>query len=197
MIRFLLLGLVIIIFVVASAKNLYTNSSQEITQSPGEQLSSQYRATKNGPFEIHSFEIAPVLGRTEIFTNRFTNPVLSLDGFYYGSRFIDLDIQSGIKTFEIELNTGGKLLTSLVYRYKDGSLTRIPVSTEKPGGYLGTVSSGGAEFKDIDNDGIKEMLVYNRYYPPEAKRTVAVYKFDGQTLNKYQEYEESTAYIYY
>lgn len=206
MIRFLLSGLLIVIFVVL-AKNLPAdisedhsrakpNSEAKITQSPEHELSSQDRIIQEGPFKIHSFEIAPVVGRTEIFINQFSDPVLSLDGFYYDSRFIDLDTNIDNKVFEIQINTGGKLLTSLVYRYEDESLIRIPVSTEKPGGYLGTVSSGGAEFKDVDGDNVKEMFVYHRHYPPEAKRTVEVYKFNGDIFQKYKEYEEAMEKIY-
>lgn len=197
------------------------NSVEETIQSPGEQLSSQNRVIKNGPFEIHSFEIAPVVGKTEVFIikakkttglpvdekmprlqpwsfiDQSADPILSLNGFYYDSRFIDLDIHNGIKIFEIELNTGGKLLTSLVYKYKDGTLARIPVSTEKPGGYLGTVSGGGTEFIDTDSDGILEMKVFHRHYLPEEKRDVEVYKFDGRIFKKYKEYEETLSYVYY
>lgn len=197
MIKSLLVGLLIVIFVIL-VKNLPSNIFQEkITKSLGEQLSSQYRIIKNGPFEIHSFEVAPLVGKTEIFTQQSIEPILSLDNFYFNSMFIDLDTQTSKEIFEIQLNAGGKLINSLLYQNQEGKLIRIPVITRSGSKSWDTWSSGGTEFIDTDKDGIKEMLVYHRHYPPEAKRTVEVYKFDSKIFQKDHEYEEITQEIYY
>lgn len=92
----------------------------------------------------------------------------------------------------------GKTINAIVYRYVDGVLERIPVSTEKPGpyGFVGTATRHSPEFRDLDGDGVLEMLAYYRHFPPEKSRTVEVYKFDGQRFNKIKEYEEIIPEVY-
>lgn len=92
----------------------------------------------------------------------------------------------------------GKTINAIVYRYVDGVLERIPVSTEKPGpyGFVGTATRNSPEFKDLDGDGVLEMLVYYRFFPPEKRRRVEVYKFDGSRFDKIREYEEPTDEVY-
>lgn len=145
--------------------------------------------------DIHSFETSPVIYKTEIFINSSVQPEVSLDGFYFASRLINLDLNKKKKIFEMQL-LSGKLINSLTYKYEKGKLIRIRVSTEKPGSYLGIISSGGTEFTDIDNDGVAEMFIYHRHYPPEKKRTVEVYKYSGVIFEKQTEYEEKTAEVY-
>lgn len=206
MIRFLG-GMILVILVILflnltlshQRNNIVTESTLKKTaiEPPKKELFNEDRIVQQGIFKIRSYETAPVVGRTEIFIDQSINPILSLNGFYYDSKLINLDARKSVNLFLIQLNGGGKLLNSLVYRYQDGSLTRIPVSTEKLGGYLGTESSGGAEFIDIDKDGILEMLVYHRHYPPETQRIVELYKFNGEVLEKTQEYEEPMSEIYF
>ena len=132
--------------------------------------------------------------KTDIFVNDFTKSLLTIDGLLRnGSSY---DISTNIRTLVLEISAGGKLINSLLYRYQDGKLIRIPVITDSSNESWDIWSSGGTDFIDTDSDGIKEMLVYHRHYPPQVRRTVEVYKFDGKIFHKYQEYEETTPNIY-
>lgn len=140
---------------------------------------------------IHSIAKDLFNQQTDIFINDFSAPVLSLKDYLFKSEIEYLTDKEPILHIETQQ---GHLINSLLYRYINNQLIRIHVSTEKSGSYLGTVSSDGAEFKDMDTDGVKEMLVYHRHYLPIP--TVEVYKFDGKWFFKYKEYEEQTPRIY-
>lgn len=118
---------------------------------------------------------------------------ISVNGYYRTSNVIS--IKRDLKILAIELITG-KSINTLLYTYKDEQLVRIPVSTEHLPSFAGIVTRNAPEFIDTDNDGTLEMLAYQRYFPPEAKRLVEVYKFDNDMFNKQLEYEEITQDIY-
>lgn len=143
---------------------------------------------------FHSYQTEPGSWQTNVFINQQTIPKLTLKGFFKESRMYDIS-QDNFRVLEIEI-IEGKSINSLIYNSQNGKLIRIPVSTEKPPSFIGIVSRNSPEFKDIDDDGVLEMLVYYRLYPPEKKRTVEVYKFSGEIFKKYQEYEEPTTMSY-
>lgn len=142
---------------------------------------------------FHSSSVKLNNGITEVFLQNQTKPELILQGYFVGSRF--LYIRNGLQILEVEVLVG-KSINTLVYKYENGKLIRIPVSTEKTPSFEGIVSRNSPEFKDIDNDGVLEILAYYRYFPPEKKRTVKVYKFNGEQFEKYKEYEEETSAVY-
>lgn len=131
-------------------------------------------------------------GASHIFVNN-KDQGISVNGFYRNSNIIPL--HNTLKILEVEFFTGQSINT-LVYQYTNDQLIGIPVSTEHVPAFSGIVSRNIPEFKDVDNDGTLEMLAYYRYFPPEAKRTVEVYKFKNGIFDKQQEYEETTPEIY-
>lgn len=132
-------------------------------------------------------------GTTRIYINDQKNPKLTLRGYFMDSKIFD--IKKGLRVLEVEVMTG-KSVNSIIYRYQDGKLVRVPVSTEKAPYFIGIVARNTPEFKDIDGDGILEMFAYYRHFPPEKKRTVEVYKFNGEQFEKQKEYEEKTPEVY-
>lgn len=150
----------------------------------------------DGQKEVFLFYSPPVDlsdGTTRIYINGQKDPSLILRGYFMDNKIFD--IKKGLRVLEVEVMTG-KSVNSLIYRYQDGALKRIPVSTEKLPHYMGIVARNTPEFKDIDGDGIMEMFAYYRYFPPEKKRKVEVYKFNGVGFEKQKQYEESTPEIY-
>lgn len=107
------------------------------------------------------------------------------------------DISKNMRILKLQMSAGGKLVNTILYQYRSGRLIEIPITTESLEPTLNTWNSGGSEFKDLDKDGIKEMLMYQRHYPPEAKRTVETYKFNGKVFQKNGEYEEPMPNVYY
>lgn len=149
-------------------------------------------------FRFHSYTVYPdnvVDWKTDIFVGDNYKPEYSFNGLFQESRAIDID-GDGIKEIEVEL-LSGKLTNSMIYKYQRDSLVRIPVSTERTPYFTGVVSSASPQYKDLDGDGVAEMLVFHRHYPPEKKRTVEVYRYTGVDFKKEKEYEESTLGIYY
>ncbi len=123
-------------------------------------------------------------------------PIISLKGQLFAAYPLDLE-DDGRDELVVEL-IHGKLVNLTVYKYKDNSLERIPVSTEKPGpyGFYGTATRNSPEFKDLDGDGRLELLVYYSLASPQKRRQVEVYKFDGWRFDKIKDYEEETAETY-
>ncbi|KKU03027.1 MAG: hypothetical protein UX99_C0008G0016 [Candidatus Amesbacteria bacterium GW2011_GWB1_47_26] len=142
---------------------------------------------------IYSSSYLSLDPRTYLFINYNPIPRLSLKGHYLESNIHE--IKPGEFILEVQ-TVSGKSVNSLVYFYRQGSLRRIPVSTENSPYYEGVVSRNEPEFRDTDGDGIQEMLVYYRHFPPDFKRTVEIYKLNGETFKKIKEYEESTPEVY-
>jgi len=132
-------------------------------------------------------------GVTNIFINDQKTPELTLKGYFENSRVYD--IKKGLRVLEIAVTTG-KSINSVIYKYEKSKLVRIPVSTEKAPSFEGVVSRNYPEFKDVDNDGVMELVVYYRHFPFEKERTVELYKFNDDIFQKYLEYEEVTEEVY-
>lgn len=144
---------------------------------------------KNEIIDFYSSPIDLTGGNTDIFINRETNAKVSLSGYFQKGDIYD--IAKNVRVLEVQTNSGGKLINSIILVYRNGELTRIPIFDGVKSLPQGIFSSGGVEFKDYDSDGILEMFVYHRHYPPEAERTVEIYEFTDQVFKKVQEYEES------
>jgi len=138
--------------------------------------------------------VEPVFGKTDVYIGSSRNPQISLDGHLYNAYAVDIN-NDGKDELEIEI-VAGQSLNSLVYRIINGQLHRIAVSTENPKNWEGIVSRNSPEFKDINKDGVLEMLAYYRFFPPEKRRKVEVYKFTGLQFRKVKEYEEDMPEVY-
>lgn len=143
---------------------------------------------------FYSYTVEPFWGKTDVYVNNSKTPQLLLDGYFYNAYGIDVN-SDGKEELEIETESGHSL-NSLIYKYLGGRLERIPVSTENPKGWKGIVSRNAPEFKDVNKDGLLEMLAYYRFFPPEKKRKVEVYKFTGVLFQKVREYEEKMPEVY-
>lgn len=142
---------------------------------------------------IYSSSYLSLDPKTYLFIKYDPKPKLSLRGHYLGNNVHEVKPDE----FMLEVQTmSGKSVNSLVYFYRHGNLNRIPVSTENSLYYEGVVSRNEPEFKDTDGDGIQEMLVYYRHFPPDFKRTVEIYKLNEEVFQKIEEYEEPTPEIY-
>lgn len=143
---------------------------------------------------FYSYTVEPFVGKTDVYVNNSTTSQLSLDGFFYNAYTVDIN-KDGKDELEVETESGHSL-NSLIYKYLRGRLERIPVSTENPKGWEGIVSRNTPEFKDVNKDGLLEMLAYYRFFPPEKRRKVEVYKFTGLLFQKVREYEEKMPEVY-
>lgn len=145
---------------------------------------------------VRSFPIEPFPETADVFVDDAPEPVISFKGELDNFYVLDIDDDAN-QELVVEL-IQGKLINLNVYKYKNNSLERITVSTEKPGpyGYLGTVTRSSPEFKDLDGDGSLELFAYYSKKVPQKKRRVEVYKFNGSGFDKIQEYEEPTEEVY-
>lgn len=132
--------------------------------------------------------------KTEVFLNNSKTPLIRVDDLLIKKSL--QKISKSTRILKLELSAGGKLVNTVLYQYKDSKITEIPITTASQESDPNTWSSGGSEFKDLDTDGIKEMLIYHGYYPQPA-RTVGVYKFNGKHFIHSQEYDEPTPEAYY
>lgn len=145
---------------------------------------------KEESFRFNTYVGLPGEEWTQVFLNDTDTPVLSVVGYFEGAFVHDID-DTKEKLLEIQTSSGHSI-NSLVYRYHKGSLIRIPVSTEQEGFFEGVVSRNSPDFIDVDGDGVKEMIVYYREFPPDYRRTVEVYQWKKGRFEKVREYEEET-----
>lgn len=131
--------------------------------------------------------------KTEVYLNGIW-PILTLYGFLDNVLTHDID-NSRYKFIELQL-AAGHSINSLIYKYQKGVLKRIPVSTEKVPYFMGIVARNTPEFKDVDGDGVLEMFAYYRHFPPEKRRTVEIYKFNGEEFKRQKKYDETTPEIF-
>lgn len=143
---------------------------------------------------VHSYTGLPGEERTEVFLNDADTPLLSLAGYFEGVFVHDID-HTQAKFLEIRTSSGHSI-NSRIYRYNKRALVMIPVSTEKEGFFEGVASRNPPEFKDVDGDGMKEMVIFRRQFPPDHRRTVEVYQLKERRFEKLREYEEETQELF-
>lgn len=143
---------------------------------------------KNESIVVKSYPSIPGGQNTEIYINSNSRPALTEIGSFYSIRTHKMNHSDHCIT-ELQLQTGQSINT-LFYIYRKGKLERVSVSTEKPSSWHGIVSRNSPELKDIDNNGTLELLAYYNFLY-DSTRTVEVYKFNGKSFNKTQEYEEA------
>lgn len=145
-------------------------------------------------FRFVAHEDGPTIWVTDVYIGSELQPGFSLNGYFESSQFQDIKAD-GTKYLEVIL-LQGKLANSRLFKYVDGRLLQVPISTERPDGFIGVVGSSAPEYKDIDGDGTREMFVYHRHYPPAYKRAVEVYQFRNEAFWKWKEYEENTQELF-
>lgn len=176
MIRVILIGVVILLAVLNASVLLKNISKQQKSLPP---LKTGWKFDK---FHFIAHEDSPTVWRTDIYIGNSEDKAFTLDGYYLRSKIQKLD-QSKTKYLEIIL-VSGKLSNSKLFKDTGDKLERVPISEE-------IWSYFDPEYRDIDNDGVKEMLVYHT--PGGAfdrPRTVEVFRFDSQEFKKQREYQE-------
>lgn len=142
---------------------------------------------KNDEIVVKSYPGFPGDQNTELYISQDKLPLLTEIGYFNGMQMYKMDTL-GHHILELQLLTGQSINT-LFYTYEKGKLNRVSVSTENSPSWYGIVSRNPPELKDIDNDGVLDLLAYyNFLYDPT--RTVEVYKFKGHSFTKIKEYEE-------
>lgn len=152
------------------------------------------RANQQDKITLKSYFPDPFHEKTEAYVNNQKLSQIMVDGILFQDYPLDIE---GDKNQELVLQVmSGELINSLVYRYDGDRLIRIPVSTEKPPYYYGTVTHNAPLFKDEDGDGVMELFVYYAHGEPIAKRTVEVYKYTKGGFNLVRKYEEKMSEVY-
>ena len=149
---------------------------------------------KNELVTLTSYTIGSFQGGTDIYIRSSKIPQFSLVGFFRQAYQTDIE-NDGNDELVVEVETGHSIDTSF-YKYSNGNLNKILISDGSPTINGSVTKRNIPEFKDVEGDGSLEMFVYYRFFPPEKRRTVEVYKFNGQKFLKVNEYEESTADFY-
>ena len=124
---------------------------------------------------------------TTITINNDKQPTLKLSGYFDDMQVHTINPQ-GQKILELSTIEGHSINTTF-YNYVGGRLSVVPVSTAKPPSFYGIVSRNAPEMKDVNGDGVLELLAYY-YFVADTKRTVEVYTFKHNMFQKDREYEE-------
>lgn len=202
----ILISILVIFSFLGSLRNIKNKSSNGAVKTVIEKLKVQdslflekkFDLDQNG--ETEKISIISTLGEgvgnenTKIYLNNSPEPFLNLNGYFDKIQTHIMNAQ-GIQILELRTIAGHSLETTF-YIYKKGRLIIVPVSTAKPPYFYGIVSRNAPELKDLDGDGVLELLAYYRHFPPEKERTVEVYKFSGHDFTKTQKYEESMSELY-
>jgi len=156
---------------------------------------------------IKSYEI--VMNKKNDFTNygfvtdvltkrdeRYVGLLPQLYGYVLGAREVVLSHRNRDKILVIELKQG-ELDNFRIYRYTNGNLVRIATPDDESALYYGIMTRGEVNFKDLNEDGIKEMVIYSRLSPPEKKRNVDVYRISGLAAYKINAYQEEMPNFYW
>lgn len=147
------------------------------------------------PLTLRSYTIAPFQGKTDVYLGSNGIHQFSLAGFFRKAYAIDIE-NDGNEELVIEVETGHSIDTS-VYKHSNKKLHRILISDGTVTAVWESVTARNTpEFKDVDNDGVLELLAYYRFFPPEKKRRVELYKFNGREFQKTNEFEEETESFY-
>lgn len=150
------------------------------------QLTTEWEA---GGLYFKARETSPMDWKTDLYLKGERRPRLSLGGYYLGSR--SEDIGTGVPYLEVSL-LQGQLASFHMFKYISRQLEEIPFFGADGKRLSGIWSSLDPEYKDINGDHIKEMLVYHPHYPLGEMQTVEVYRYTGQVFQKEGEYEENT-----
>lgn len=148
---------------------------------------------KKETFIIESDPGFPGAQYTRVYLNKEKEPTLTLVG-YFDNMFLH-QINKTQKVLEIRVLTGQSIDTTF-YKYLKGKLIHLLVSTTKSPSYYGIVSRDYPELKDIDGDGVFELLAYYSLFSPEGKRWVELYEYNGQGFDLVKEYEEDMPEMY-
>lgn len=162
-----------------SEKKLLNNDSDSVVINKFFDLDSD---GKNEKLTIKSEVGLPGEENTKIYLNDSQQPSVDIYGFFNSVKIHDMD-GLGNNILEVTVLTGHSI-NMLPYIYQAGNLVRIPMSTDKPPEYLGIVSRNYPEFKDIDGDGVLELLAYYDQFPSANHKTVDVYKFKNNMFQK-------------
>lgn len=144
----------------------------------------------NGRFRFIAHEDSPTVWRTDLYVKDEKQPTLTLIGYYGGSKFQTID--NGREQYLEILLLSGKLVNSQLFRFSGDQLDKVPVydiDSQQP---KEVWASADPEYKDVNNDGIKEMFIYHRHYPPDYSRSIEQYAFRGNAFIKQKEYIEKT-----
>ena len=128
-------------------------------------------------------------------TNKYVNLLPRIDGYLLDAKEVILNQRNKDIILLIELKQGA-LDNFLIYRYRNNNLIRVSTPDDILPQSYGILTRGVASFEDVDNDGVKEMVVYSRLSPPEKRRKVDVYKISGLEAKVIKTYEESTQNLY-
>ncbi|MEK7611175.1 MAG: hypothetical protein AAB486_02235 [Patescibacteria group bacterium] len=146
------------------------------------------------PIRIKSYVTDNFEGKTDIFVNSDSTILTSLHGLLQNSYAIDIE-NNGDEELVVGV-VSGKLGNTTFYRYQNDQLIPVPTHTGKQEGLSGTTSYHFPRFKDIDSDGVLEMLSYHTAFPFDEIGGLEVYKFNGMKFMKIDEYEETTQDFY-
>lgn len=132
-------------------------------------------------------------GKIDIYSASTNKLLASTNGLIWKAFPVDIENDKN-EELVVQAETGQSVDTS-IYKYLNGNLKKIQISNGAAV-YESTTTRNPPEFKDTDKDGKLEMFVYYRFFPPEKRRRVEVYKFNGQKFTKINEYEETTDDFY-
>lgn len=135
----------------------------------------------NKEFRFVSREEGPTIWKTDVYVRNEEIPRLTLNGYYRNSKFHNFGV-NGTQYLEILL-LSGKLINSQLYDYSSGQLKKIFPLKE-------IWASADPEYKDINGDGTKEMLVYHQLGLLGEPRTIEVYNITNGRLQKQAEFIE-------
>ncbi len=133
---------------------------------------------ENGELRFVSREEGSTIWKTDVYVKDEELPRLTLNGYYRNSKFHNFEV-NGTRYLEILL-LSGKLINSQLYDYSSGQLKKIVALKE-------IWASADPEYKDINGDGVKEMLVYHKLGLLKEPRTVEVYNIINSRLQKQDE----------
>lgn len=135
---------------------------------------------------------------TDILTKRakeYVSLLPQLYGYILDAKEVTLDQRNRDKILMVELKQG-ELDNFRIYRWMNGNLVRISTPDDKSELFYGIMTKGEVNFEDLNQDEIKEMVVYSRLQPPQKKRKVDVYKIFNLKASLVRTYEEETLKIY-
>lgn len=135
---------------------------------------------------------------TDVLTKRsgeYVRILPQLYGYILDAKDVTLDQRNIDKILMVELKQG-ELDNFRIYRWRNDNLIRISTPDDESDLFYGIMTKGEVNFEDLNQDGIKEMVVYSRLQPPQKKREVDVYEISNLKASLVRTYEEETSKIY-